>query len=213
MTTAPPLEKVDRRRQLAAFYTARAIPAVVDVPAFDCLMIDGRGDPNSSATFATSVEALYGVSYAIKFALRNGPAHKDYTVMPLEGLWWSKDTTAFRRNDRTAWKWTLLIVQPPGIEAADVADTIARVRLKKPRLDALGDLRFERFTEGPSAQLLHIGSYDSETSNIERLHAYIASIGGRLSGKHHEIYLNDASRTAPDKLKTIIRQPFTRAGG
>lgn len=205
--------KVDRRKQLAEFYTAKATPKVVDVPPLDALMIDGVGDPNASPDFSAAIEALYGVSYAVKFAIRNGPAQLDYAVMPLEGLWWAEDAAAFERGDRKAWKWTLMIVQPPEVTSDDIKQALAKVRAKKPHLDALDALRLNRWTEGPSAQLLHIGPYDSERPNIERLHAFIGAMNARMRGKHHEIYLNDASRTAPGRLKTIIRQPFSSAGG
>ena len=203
------LQKVDRRKQLAEFYTAKPTPKVVDVPPLDYLMIDGRGDPNSSADFAAAIEALYSVSYAIKFALRGGPEQIDFAVMPLEGLWWADDNDAFEREDRGAWKWTLMVVQPPQVTAAQVKEAVAKVRVKKSRLSALDGLYFKRWTEGPSAQLLHVGPYESERPNIERLHAFIGAMSGRMRDKHHEIYLNDANRTVPDRLKTIIRQPFS----
>jgi hypothetical protein len=209
----PALQKVDRRKQLAKFYTAKATPKLVDVPPLDYLMIDGVGDPDTSADFAAAIEALYGVSYTIKFALRIGPAPIDYAVMPLEGLWWADDSEAFERGERKAWKWTLMIVQPPGVTAADVKDAIAMVRAKKPHLSSLDALRLKRWAEGPSAQLLHIGPYASERQSIQRLHAHIAATRSRMRGKHHEIYLNDATRTAPQRLKTIIRQPVSRERG
>lgn len=202
------LQKIDRRKELAAFYTAKAAPGVVDVPALDYLMIDGEGDPNTSKDFAAAVEALYRVSYTLKFTLRNGPEQLDYAVMPLEGLWWADDMTAFETADRTAWKWTLMIAQPPSLKEAVITSAIALVQTKKPQVTAVGKLRFDRWTEGQSAQLLHIGPYNTEAPNIVRLHEFIAALPGRMTGKHHEIYLNDMRRTAPERLKTIIRQPF-----
>jgi hypothetical protein len=205
---APAIQKVDRRKQLSEFYTAKATPKVVDVPPLDYLMIDGHGDPNSSPDFAAAIEALYGVSYAIKFALRRGPGGIDHAVMPLEGLWWADDNKAFERGERKAWKWTLMIVQPPGVTSAAIKGAVATVKDKKPHLGAVDALRFKRWAEGPSAQLLHVGPYNSERPNIEHLHDYVGALGGRMRGRHHEIYLNDARRTAPERLKTIIRQPF-----
>lgn len=202
------IQKIDRRKELAAFYTAKVAPSVVDVPALDYLMIDGEGDPNTSKDFAAAVEALYSVSYTLKFALRNGPEQLDYAVMPLEGLWWADDMAAFETADRKKWKWTLMIAQPPGLKRSIISSMIERVRTRKPEITAVDKLRFERWTEGPSAQLLHIGPYNTETSNILRLHEFITALPGRMTGKHHEIYLSDMRRTAPERLKTIIRQPF-----
>ena len=133
--------------------------------------------------------------------------------MPLEGLWWADDNAAFERGERAAWKWTLMIVQPPEVTAADVRDAVGKVKAKKPHLSSLDALHLKRWAEGPSAQLLHTGPYATERQNIERLRAHIDAMGARMKGKHHEIYLNDATRTAPERLKTIIRQPFSAARG
>lgn len=202
-------EKIDRRKELAEVYTAKAAPRVVDVPAIDYLMIDGAGDPNTSKDFANAVEALYSVSYTLKFTLRNGPGGLDYAVMPLEGLWWADDMAAFATADRKSWQWTLMIAQPPGLKREAISAAIDQVRTRKPQVSAVDNLRFERWTEGRSAQLLHIGPYNTEAPNIVRLHEFIAALPGRMTGKHHEIYLNDMRRTAPERLKTIIRQPFS----
>jgi hypothetical protein len=132
--------------------------------------------------------------------------------MPLEALWWADDMSAYAREDRAAWKWTAMVAQPPGVTTEDIATAVADVRRRKPRLTVLDDLRLVRWAEGPCAQLMHIGPYKSEGPNIERLHAFIAEKGAKLAGKHHEIYLSDARRTAPERLKTIIRQPLVPKG-
>lgn len=190
-------------------YTAKATPKVVDVPLLTYLAVDGEGDPETSAEFAQAIEALYGVSYRLKFAIRSRPGGADYAVMPLEALWWADDMSAFDRADRKAWKWTVMIAQPAEVQAEDARAAIEQLQVRKPGLVALAAMRWHRWEEGLSAQLLHVGPYNEERANIERLHAFIGEQGGRLSGKHHEIYLNDARRTTPDRLKTILRQPFT----
>lgn len=201
-------EPIDLRKRLKALYSASGVPTLVEVPALNFLMVDGHGDPNTSPLYAAAVAALYGVSFTLKFSLKRGPQKIDYKVMPLEGLWWADDPHSFVAGDRSRWLWTAMIMQPNFITPGQVDEAIAAVRRKAPG-DTLAHLRFDSFAEGRAAQLLHLGPYSAEAPNIERLHAFIAGQGGRLSGKHHEIYLSDPRRVAPDKLKTIIRQPFT----
>lgn len=202
------LRQVDLRKQLKSLYGASAEPVVIDVPAMNFLMVDGHGDPNTSPLYVTAITALYGVSFTLKFALKRGPEQVDYKVMPLEALWWAQDFGSFARAEKSKWLWTAMIMQPDFITGAHVDAAVAAVLKKRPN-DMLAQVRFESFPEGRAAQLLHIGPYDAEAPNIERLHAFIEAQGGKLSGKHHEIYLSDPRRVAPEKLKTIIRQPFT----
>lgn len=201
------LERVDARKQLKALYGASGDPSVVDVPAMNFLMVDGHGDPNTSPLYADAVAALYSVAFTLKFTIKRGPDKIDFKVMPLEGLWWADDPRSFATGDKAAWQWTAMIMQPDVVTHAHVMDAIAVVQKKKPNA-MLSHLRFESFREGRSAQLLHVGPYADEAANIERLHAFIAAQGGKLTGKHHEIYLSDPRRVLPQKLKTIIRQPF-----
>ena len=204
------VQALDLRGALKAFYTAPVgKPVSVEVPALRFLMLDGTGDPNTSPEFSRAVEALFGVSYALKFMAKKGALAVDYPVMPLEGLWWADDMSAFLTGDRTAWKWTAMILQPDILTDAMIAEAVAATAKKRPN-PALASLRLETFAEGRVAQLMHIGPFAAEGPNIEKLHAFIAAEGGTLSGKHHEIYLSDMRRTAPDKLKTLIRQPFSR---
>ncbi|OSM01760.1 GyrI-like domain-containing protein [Magnetofaba australis] len=146
------------------------------------------------------------MAYGLKFAIKKGPEAVDYGVMPLEGLWWSDDMADFATGNRAAWRWTLMIMQPQWITPELVTQTMAEVASKKAP-PALESMRFESLHEGPSAQILHVGPYSAEAPTIEGLHAFIAEQGRQRRGKHHEIYLNDARRTAPEKLKTLIRQP------
>jgi hypothetical protein len=208
----PSTETSDPQKQLTALYKATSAVAIVDVPAMNFLMVDGVGDPNTSHDFSAAIETLYGVAYTLKFTAKRAAKPVDFKVMPLEGLWWADDMRAFASGNRETWHWTLMIAQPSFISAARVAAAIEAVGRKKPHL-ALNLVRFGAFEEGRAVQLLHIGPYDTETANIRRLHDFIAAHGATLSGKHHEIYLSDARRTAPDKLRTIIRQPFVAKAG
>lgn len=201
------MNKRDIKRELRELYSASAKRiAEVDVPALSYLMIDGEGDPNTTPAYGRAVEALFTVSYTVKFAFKKSPAGMDYTVMPLEGLWWADDWSVFLSNDRTRWKWTMMIMQPDFVPQAFIADMILKVAQTK-NLPALAKLRLERFSEGHSAQILHIGPFTEEGPTIEKLHAHIDGKSGR-TGKHHEIYLSDVRRAAPSKWKTIIRQPM-----
>ena len=132
---------------------------------------------------------------------------RDYVVMPLEGLWWAEDMETFTaESDKNAWLWTAMIMQPEWITEDMVERAVARVR-EKENSPTLEQLRFQVFDEGLSAQILYVGPYADEGPTIARLHAFIAENGYELHGKHHEIYLSDPRRTAPEKLKTVIRQP------
>ena len=171
------------------------------------LMIDGSGDPNTSQSFQDAIEALYAVSYKLKFMVKKGPLEIDYKVMPLEGLWWAADMQAFTTSRKDDWLWTLMIMQPDIIQESMVKDALIEVEIKK-KPTALPKLRFEPYEEGPSAQILYIGPYAEEGPTIERLHAFITEKGFKPNGKHHEIYLSDFRRVDPSKNKTIIRQPM-----
>lgn len=168
------------------------------------LMIDGEGNPNTSQAYAEAVEALFAVSYAIKFMAKKGELAIDYGVMPLEGLWWADDMSRFSVNDKDNWKWTMMIMQPSFISEEIIAQAISEVGKKK-NLPALSKLRVEEFAEGRCAQILHIGPFSEEGPTIEKVHQYI-NAHGQLTGKHHEIYLSDIRKADPAKWKTVIRQ-------
>jgi hypothetical protein len=201
------MQKIDFKKELKQFYRPSANQfSVVDVPAFNFLMIDGMGDPGSGESYAQALEALYTVSYNIRFSIKK-QMEIAYTVMPLQGLWWAQDMDVFVTGDRSAWEWTMMIMQPDFISAEMVSSAIDEVKRKKDPI-ALPLLRFESFTEGSAAQIMYFGPYADEGPTIAKLHDFIAENGHQLSGKHHEIYLSDPRRTEPSKLKTIIRQPF-----
>lgn len=202
------MEKIDFKQQLKHLYNASAKAAItVDVPAMNFLTIEGEGDPNTSQSFQDAVEALFSVSYTAKFLIKKGTLGIDYSVMPLEGLWWMDDMTKFSVDNKDQWKWKAMIMQPELVTKPLLEEAIAQVEKKK-KLVALKQLKMEKIAEGNCVQIMYIGPYSDESPTIMKLHETIAEQGNRLTGKHHEIYLGDARRSAPDKLKTIIRQPF-----
>jgi len=180
---------------------------VVDVPPLTYIMVDGEGDPNTSQQYQDAIQVLYALSYTLKFAIKRGEAQVDYVVMPLEGLWWVDEMDEFDIDDKDAWKWTSMILQPEPVTPELFAEAFEEVQKKK-NLPALEKARLEELHEGLSAQIMHIGPYAEETPTIEKLHSFIRDNGYELSGKHHEIYLGDPRRAAPEKLKTVIRQPM-----
>jgi hypothetical protein len=202
------MEKLDHKKVLKSlYYPSEKEIATVDVPAMNFVMIDGFGDPNTSQEFQDAVEALYGVSYALKFMLKKREGVPDYAVMPLEGLWRADDMRRFTPEAKELWKWTLMIMQPDFITEDDFR--IARENLgRKKNPVGLPKVRFERFHDGLCAQILHVGPFSEEGSTVARLHAFIEETGRKLAGDHHEIYMSDFRKTAPEKLKTVIRQPM-----
>lgn len=203
------MEKVDLKKELKQLYkvSAKKVAQVI-LPPLKYLMVDGKGDPNNSPAYAEAVEALFSVSYTAKFAVKKGAQKMDYAVMPLEGLWWADDWSAFVAGEKANWNWTMMILQPSFVPDQTIEDAIAHVRKKK-NLPALHRLRLEVFSEGECAQILHVGPFSAEGPTIEKLHEYILRHGS-LTGKHHEIYLSDVRRADPSKWKTILRQPMMR---
>ena len=181
---------------------------LVDVPPLLFLLVDGRGDPNTSPAYREAVEALYAASYAVRAAAR-ADLGRVHVVGPLEGLWSADDLGAFRTRDKRAWRWTLMITQPEWITPELVDRAVATAaRAHRPGLDRL---RFERRAEGLSVQVLHVGPYDDEGPVLQRLHEeHLPAQGLRPTGDHHEIYLSDARRTAPARLRTVLHQPVSR---
>lgn len=203
--------KVDFKRELKHLYQPSVKTfSVVDVPPLQFLMVDGHGDPNTAQAYQDALEALYAVAYKIKFTSKQ-MLDKDYTVPPLEGLWWAEDMASFTvRRDKSQWDWTMMIMQPAWITAAIFEE--ARTAVEKQKgLPALSKVRLETYHEGLSVQILHVGSYDDEGPTLARLHQEFMPANGYVpNGRHHEIYLSDPRRVAPEKLKTVLRQPVIR---
>ena len=199
------MSKTDYKKLQKDLYAPRkGTMTIVEVPEMKMLCIDGEGNPNTAESFSQAAEALYSMSYTLKFQMK--AEGFDYVVMPLEGLWFADDMAAFSEEKKEDWKWTLMVRQPDQVSEEQIEAVREIVRKKKNPL-ALDKVRFESFDEGKSAQVLYFGPYADETETIRELHAFIEEQGFSKRGMHHEIYLNDPGRTAPEKLKTIIRQP------
>ncbi|MCB1517910.1 MAG: GyrI-like domain-containing protein [Hyphomicrobiaceae bacterium] len=201
------MEKVDFKKQLKALYQPSAKTfAIVDVPKMQFFKVDGMGDPNVSEEYGLCVQWLYSIAYPLKFWAKK-ELGKDHVVPPLEGLWWADDMNAFIKGDRGAWKWTMMVMAPDWVtqeafvEARDAA-------VKKVGGEPPASLRLETFDEGLSVQIMHLGPYSAEAPTIAKLHSEFLPANGLVeNGHHHEIYLNDPRRVAPEKLKTVLRQP------
>jgi hypothetical protein len=202
-------EKADLKKSLDCYQAKRGQFRLLEVPDLQYLMVDGHGDPNTSPAFARAVEALYPVAYALKFAGKR--LGRDFVVMPLEGLWWARDMDAFTAaRDKSRWDWTLMIMQPDWVEKDMFAAAVDQVRAKGGP-DELDEIRFESLSEGLSVQTLHVGSFDDEADVLARMHdEFVPGNGLRMIGRHHEIYLSDMRRVAPEKQRTILRQPVRR---
>jgi|TARA_B100002003_G_scaffold178086_1_gene165967 hypothetical protein len=203
------VRKIDYKKELKHLYrpSAKKVEAV-DVPRMNFLMIDGKGDPNTSQEFKDAIGVLYPLSYTLKFMIKKGGIGVDYGVLPLEGLWWADDMSSFVDDRREHWQWTLMIMQPELVTEQMVQEANAQV-LKKKNPVSLPLVRFESFEEGKVAQILHVGPFSEEGPSVEKVHAFIEESGSQRRGKHHEIYLSDIRRAAADNWKTIIRQPMS----
>ncbi|OBQ69937.1 GyrI-like domain-containing protein [Mesorhizobium erdmanii] len=203
------MEKIDFKKIMKAFWQPPpGVFSLVDVPKQQFAMIDGKGDPNTSEEYRHAIEWLFSVSYPLKFMSKK-EFGKDYGVAPLEGLWWAEDMSSFLTGDKDLWSWTMMIMQPDWIPAEmfEAALEKARAKLGQPP----ESLRLQSFHEGLAVQIMHIGPYSAERPTILRLHEEFLPANGLVeSGKHHEIYLGDPRKAAPEKLKTVIRQPVKK---
>lgn len=201
-------EKYDYKKTLKTLFNPSAKePQVVTVPPMQFLTIDGEGGPNENPEFEAAVSALYSCAFTIKFARKKAALEPEYSVQPLEGLWWVEGSSA--ENWATAplsqWRWRLLIGQPDFVTQDDLSGAKAEI-LKKKGADVAA-VRLERFDEGTAVQILYIGPYKDEHPTITKMHEWARAQGYELHGLHHEIYLGDPRKTAPEKLKTILRMP------
>ncbi len=204
-------DKIDFKKTLDAYRAPRGRFLVLDVPDMQYLMIDGHGDPNTSPLYTDALGALYPIAYKLKFSSKADI--RDYVVPPLEGLWWAADMESFTTaRDKSEWEWTLMIMVPEWIDQARFAAAAREVGANDPPA-RLAEVRLETLSEGKCVQTLHVGSFDDEADVLARMHdEFIPANGMRMVGKHHEIYLSDFRRVAPDKMRTILRQPLAADG-
>ena len=204
--------KLDFKKEYKSLFSPSAKePNLVQVPDFKYIMVDGRGDPNASPDFQAKAGLLYGLAYTLKFRLKLDPKQPfDFGVPPLSGLWCADDIRAFfEEGRRHEWNWTLMILMPDRISPALFEQ--AREELGRKKNPAFLDRAyFQVYREGLSAQVMHIGPYREEGPTIRRLHEFFQSKGYAFNGSHHEVYLSDPRRSAPNKMKTIIRQPVKK---
>lgn len=201
----------DLRKAHKPLYSASVKkPAIVDVPTLKCLTCDGEGHPNDNPGFQQGFEALYAIAYTLKFTYRLGSSSEDFRVMPPEALWWVDGDKCFGSALPEKWRWRLMIAVPDYVDGAAVRDARSAVKKKK-GLTSVDRVRLRKFREGKAVQLLHVGPYDQEPETLARMDAFAAENACRPAGKHHEIYLSDPRRTAPERLKTILRIPVRKA--
>ncbi len=215
------MKKLDLKSDLKYLYTASSKKVgLIQVPCLQFAMIDGaieKGQaPGTSAGFQEATQALYGISYTLKFLLKKRKTHAiDYPVMALEGLWWVEDGV-FDITVKDNWFYTLMIVQPDVINENIFAEGMSEVRRKRGDSPALSKIRLKSFEEGLCLQVLHIGPYATEPASIQKMEEFTVENGYRdrvgVGGKHHEIYLGDPRRADPSKLKTILRHPIEKTG-
>ena len=206
-------DKIDFKKSLDSYQAPRGAFRIVEVPAMQYLMVDGHGDPNTSPDFSAALEALYPVAYKVKFASKR-ELGRDYVVPPLEALWWAEDMAAFTvSRDKSSWEWTAMLMVPDWIDRGIYQLTVEQVGSKTPPA-RLEDVRLQSLSEGRCVQTLHVGSFDDEGPVLERMHEeFIPQQGLRIEGTHHEIYLSDFRKVAPEKLRTILRQPVAGLQG
>lgn len=204
-------DKIDFKKTLAGYRAQPGRFEIVEIPDMRYLAVDGDGDPNTSRSYKDALEALYPVAYNLKFASKR-ELDRDYVVPPLEGLWWADDMGSFSTmRDKSLWRWTMLLMVPEWISEERFAAAVSKVASKGAPV-RLADVELRSLSEGMCVQTLHIGPFDDEGPVLERMHReFMPEHGLQFAGKHHEIYFGDFRKVAPEKLRTILRQPVRRA--
>lgn len=203
------MEKVDLKKELKGLYNPpKGKLEVIEVPDLQFILVDGSGYPGTSPEYQEAMQLLYNLSFTLKFMLKK-QGIADYSVMPLEGLWWADDMDDFLKGNKDNWKWTAMIMQPSFVTPLLFEQASIEVRDRK-GID-VDKARFDTYAEGVSVQTMYIGPYSDEGPTIESMHAFIEDNGYITNGEHHEIYLGDPRRTAPERLRTVIRQPIKKA--
>jgi hypothetical protein len=202
------VDKIDFKKALKQLYNPSTKGFhVVEVPAMNFLMLDGKGDPNTSQVYQVAIDALYSLAYGLKFALKT--QGYDHIVPPLEGLWWMDDMSEFSLANKDLWQWTMMIMQPEWVSSEWVEKVRQQIGQRKTN-EMLAHIRFAPYIEGLVVQIVYTGAYADEGPVIADMKEYITTYGYHTNGKHHEIYLGDPRKTSPSRLKTIIRQPVRK---
>lgn len=201
--------KYEWKKNEKNWYGVKQKPVLIDFPSQQFITMEGQGDPNGE-DFSDRVSALYSLAYAIKMFYKNMMKAEadekitDFAVYPLEGIW-EKAPTGDEKLDKSRLKYTIMIKQPDWITQAIFDQALENARKKKPN-DLYDAIRFSSMADGKSVQILHTGSYDDEPTSFAKMDKFTQELGlARNSSSHREIYLNNAGRTATDKLKTILR--------
>jgi hypothetical protein len=202
------MEKLDLKKELKKYYSPKEKPETVDVPEFSYLTYVGRGEPGGEA-YSEALNALYGVAYTLKFASKR--QGRDFTVMGLEGQWWWDDPRIFdiaNAPPRSEWNWKSMILIPDFVTQKMLEEV--KPELVEKKGIAVERVKREKIREGLCVQVLHVGPFSDEPRSIKLMHDYMEEQGLRVSGLHHEIYMSDPRRVAPEKWKTIIRHPVAK---
>lgn len=207
----------DFKKEYKEFYMPPKKPTIVDVPNMNYIAIRGKGDPNDEdGQYKEAIGLLYGIAYTIKMSKKGDrqiEGYFDYVVPPLEGLWWQENIQGVDYAHKENFQWVSMIRLPDFVTKADF-DWAKEEAARKKKTD-FSKVQFLTLEEGLCVQCMHIGSYDEEPATVECMHAFMEKEGYRLDindeRRHHEIYLSDARKVAPEKLKTVIRHPIKKA--
>lgn len=210
------MEKWDYKKTDKDLYLPKKTPAFLEVPEMTFIQAVGRGNPNVCQEYKDALEILYGLSYSIKMSKMDGSqpeGYYEYVVPPLEGLWWMREEDGVDFTRKDGFYWISMIRQPEFVTEAVFEEAKQKLLKKKPELN-FDRTRLVRWTEGLCCQVMHTGSYDDEPATLSRLEQFIAENGCvpdyTESRKHHEIYLGDPRRTAPERLRTVLRLPVKK---
>jgi hypothetical protein len=215
--------QVDYKKEDKNLYQPKTVPSIIDVPKMKFIMINGMGNPSAeSGEYVKAIELLYGLSYIIKMSSKSGKAPADffeYVVPPLEGLWWTEVDRPFDTSQKDKLIWTAMIRQPDFVTEEVFKWAVDELKKRKPQIDT-SKVRLAEYTEGLCVQMMHLGPYDLEKATVMAIDDFAASKGyvnaisevnpdGTIR-RHHEIYLNDSRKVAPDKMKTVVRHPIRK---
>lgn len=208
----------DYKKEYKEFYLPKSKPSIVDLPSMNYIAVRGKGDPNAeNGEYRRSIGLLYGIAFTIKMSKKGDrqiEGYFDYVVPPLEGFWWQDGVRGVDYAHKENFEFISLIRLPDFVTKADF-DWAVHEASKKKKTD-FSSVEFFTYHEGLCVQCMHIGPYDDEPATVQLMHNYIAAEGYELDitdkRLHHEIYLSDVRKTAPEKLKTVLRHPIKRAG-